>query len=64
MKAGSTLYAVRDVPVLENRVYATAEDARACGRGDVVLAQDPESGLVRNEAFDARLITYDEGYQN
>ena len=58
------LYAVERVPVLQNRVFATAAAARGCARGDVRLVQDAATGLVFNEAFDASLVEYDRHYNN
>ena len=58
------LYAVERVPVLQNRVFATAAEARDCGRGDVRLVQDATTGLIFNEAFDAALVEYDRHYNN
>ena len=62
--AARALYEVRDVPVLQNRTFESAEAARACSTGDVVLVQDPATGLISNAAFDASLVEYDTGYQN
>ena len=58
------LYAVERVPVLQNRVFATAEEARDCTRGDIRLVRDTTTGLVFNEAFDASLVEYDRHYNN
>jgi SAM-dependent methyltransferase len=58
------LYSVERVPVLQNRVFATTAEARDCVRGDVRLVQDPTTGLVFNEAFDASLVKYDRHYNN
>lgn len=64
MTARRPLYAVGQVPVLQNRVFSTAAEARSCVRGDVRLVQEPTTGLVLNEAFDASLVTYDRQYNN
>jgi len=58
------LYAQDDFPVFQNRMYATAEEARQCPRGNIRLVEDLTSGLVRNEAFDPDLVDYDSAYQN
>ena len=58
------LYAVDRVPVLQNRVFATAAEGRSCVRGEVRLVQDASTGLVFNEAFDASLVEYDRHYNN
>ncbi|MGN6520458.1 MAG: class I SAM-dependent methyltransferase [Dokdonella sp.] len=55
---------LEDIPVYQNKVFADAAAARACPRGDLVLAQDPDSGFVRNIAYDRALLAYDDSYQN
>ena len=52
------------VPVYQNKMFDTAEAARACPHGDVVLAQNLGSGLVYNRAFDPDKLNYDDSYQN
>lgn len=64
MTRQAVLYRADALPVLQNRVYPSAEAARHCPRGDVELVQDPATGLVWNRAFDPSLITYDTDYQN
>lgn len=58
------LYEAKQLPVLQNRVYDTEAEARACPKGDVRLIQDLRTGLVYNQAFRPDSITYDEAYQN
>ncbi|MEJ8847079.1 class I SAM-dependent methyltransferase [Variovorax rhizosphaerae] len=58
------LLRIVDLPVLQNRVYASAESARNSPRGDMALVQDAGSGLIFNAAFDPDLLSYDEDYQN
>jgi hypothetical protein len=58
------LYRVEHLPVFQNRVFESAQQARDCVRGDVVLVQDVLTGLVFNRAFDPGLVQYDAGYQN
>ncbi len=58
------LYEASDFPVFQNRMYDSAEEARACPRGQIRLVEDMGSGLVRNAAFDASLMQYDAAYQN
>ena len=65
--AGDTLrevYRAEQLPVLQNRMFASAEAARACARGDVVLVQSAQTGLVFNRAFRPELVEYDADYQN
>jgi SAM-dependent methyltransferase len=52
------------LPLFQNRMYDSAEAARACPRGDVVLVEDATTGLVHNAAFDAARMDYDSAYQN
>lgn len=58
------LYRAERLPVFQNRMFATAESARDCTRGDLVLVQDLVTGLVFNRAFDPELMRYDADYQN
>ena len=58
------VYRAEQLPVLQNRMFASAEAARACARGDVVLVQSAETGLVFNRAFRPELVEYDADYQN
>jgi SAM-dependent methyltransferase len=58
------LYRVEQLPVFQNRMFRTAEDARHCARGDIVLVRDLDSGLIHNQAFQPELMQYDADYQN
>lgn len=58
------VYRAEQLPVLQNRMFASAEAARACARGDVVLVQSAATGLVFNDAFAPELVEYDADYQN
>ncbi|MGC2220999.1 MAG: class I SAM-dependent methyltransferase [Methylocella sp.] len=53
-----------EVPVLMNRLYPTAADARAVPLGPLVLRRCLQCGFVWNAAFRADLIDYDEAYEN
>jgi len=53
-----------EVPVLMNRLYATAANACAARRGPLTLLRCRKCGFVWNEAFRDELITYDETYEN
>jgi hypothetical protein len=64
MMLSRELLRIDALPVLQNRVYATAAEAQASPRGNLVLVQDLASGLVFNEAFDPGLLSYDAAYQN
>ncbi|WP_297099808.1 class I SAM-dependent methyltransferase [Thermomonas sp.] len=58
------LFEARNVPAYQNKMFETREAAHACPTGDVVIAQDPASGLVRNIAYEPGILCYDETYQN
>lgn len=58
------LYRAEQLPVFQNRMFRTAQEATACARGDVDLVQDRETGLIFNNAFRPELMQYDADYQN
>jgi hypothetical protein len=58
------IYAVDQLPVLQNTTYSTADEARRCPTGRVELRRDPRTGIVTNVAFDPSKIVYDSRYQN
>lgn len=58
------LYEQQQFPVLQNRVYQTAQDAINCLKGDIKIIEDAKTGLVYNAAFNPDLMIYDEHYNN
>lgn len=58
------LYRAEQMPLFQNHMFATREEALDCETGDVVLVQDAGTGLVFNHAFEPGRIVYDEHYQN
>ncbi|MFJ2464775.1 class I SAM-dependent methyltransferase [Pseudomonas sp. NPDC087615] len=58
------LYRASGLPVLQNRTFATAQQAQASYSADIVLVQDDQSGLIFNQVFDASKLSYDVDYQN
>lgn len=58
------LFRASGLPVLQNRTFANASEAKASQKGDVVLVQDESTGLIFNDAFDPSLLLYDSNYQN
>jgi hypothetical protein len=58
------LYEQQQFPVLQNRVYETAQDAIDCPKGDIKIIEDSKTGLVYNAAFDPDLMVYDGNYNN
>ncbi len=59
-----TLYKQKQFPVLQNRVYRTVEEARACPKGNLEIVEDQKTGLVFNAAFCPELMVYDSTYNN
>jgi methyltransferase family protein len=64
LSSARVLYRQDQLPIFQNRMYATSAEARACPKGDVVLVQDLNTGLVFNSAFSTEVMTYDGNYQN
>ena len=58
------IYRVNDLPVFQNLIYPDVESAINCVRGDLVLVQNEETGLVFNQAFEPDLVYYNSEYQN
>jgi SAM-dependent methyltransferase len=58
------IFRAEGLPVLQNKMFATAAAAIACPIGDVILVQDDRTGLIFNKAFDSSRLAYDEDYQN
>jgi SAM-dependent methyltransferase len=58
------IYRVEQLPVFQNRMFRSMEEAKNCAKGDVVLVQDLETGLIFNQAFQPELMEYDADYQN
>jgi hypothetical protein len=52
------------VPVFQNKVYPSAEQALASEMGEVELVQSLVSGFVFNKAFTSHIMNYDVHYQN
>ncbi|MCX6319805.1 MAG: class I SAM-dependent methyltransferase [Bacteroidetes bacterium] len=58
------LFVQKSVPVFQNKVYGTAEQAAGAVCGDVVMQIHPQEGIVINSAFDPTVMQYDADYQN
>lgn len=58
------LYQQQGLPIFQNRMYESSDEAKNCLRGDIELVEDQLTGLVYNKAFDASLMVYDSNYQN
>jgi SAM-dependent methyltransferase len=59
-----SLYHVAGLPLFQNKLFATEEEARTCACGDIDLVQDERTGLVFNAAFRPELLDYDLAYDN
>jgi SAM-dependent methyltransferase len=60
----ATIFRVDNLPIFQNHMFRTAEEARKCATGNVVLVQDPSTGLIFNKEFRSDLLQYDSAYQN
>ncbi|HNY27448.1 MAG TPA: class I SAM-dependent methyltransferase [Candidatus Sumerlaeota bacterium] len=58
------IYRTDQLPVLQNRMFSSEQEALACPKGDIHLVQDMRTGLIFNSAFDPSLIDYGPDYQN
>ena len=58
------LFEAERLPILQNRTFATRKEAVESPAGDVILVQDPRTGLIYNTAFDPSQMIYGEHYQN
>jgi SAM-dependent methyltransferase len=64
MTSWTELYRADQFPVFQNRMFDSAEEAIACPKGDILLAQSHLTGLISNILFQPELLVYDENYQN
>lgn len=55
---------VPSVPVHVGALWPSAEAARACPRGDLVMGNCAQCGFIHNLAFDAELADYSKPYDN
>ena len=58
------IYEVKSIPIFQNKVYASARQAKAVTTSAVSLMHCQNCDFVHNADFDPALITYDENYQN
>ena len=59
-----SIYLQTNLPIFQNRMYDSAEEARNCPTGDICLIENNDTGLIYNDAFNASLLDYDSSYQN
>jgi hypothetical protein len=64
MKRYRELYQADQLPVFQNRMFHSPKEARDCVKGDVVLVQDLQTGLIFNQSFKPELMQYTSDYQN
>jgi SAM-dependent methyltransferase len=64
MPTGSTIFTGVGYPVLQNRTFDRYADARASATGEIVLKQDPRTGIIHNAAFRPELVVYNGDYDN
>lgn len=57
-REAAAFLALEAMPVLIGQQFASADEARACGRGPIRLAFCPRCSFVWNTAFDAGRLTY------
>jgi len=58
------IYSVSDIPVFQNKVYATVSEAQNVITGNVDLVMCSNCGFVFNAAFERKAMDYDAQYQN
>lgn len=64
MTRQNELYRVNDLPVFQNKMYSSINEAKNCVKGNVNLVQDLDTGFIYNIEFDPKLMVYDSDYQN
>jgi hypothetical protein len=62
--SSALVFTQQGVPVFQNKVYPSVEDAMNAPKGNVELVQSEVSGFIFNRAFDPSLMKYDQNYQN
>ena len=58
------LYRLNELPIFQNRMYESETEAKACLKGDMLLVEDQDTGLIYNMDFRPELMKYDSHYQN
>lgn len=64
MNQTQEIYRINQLPIFQNRMYDSEEEAINCPRGDMRLVEDFNTGLIYNSAFHSELMQYDHQYQN
>ena len=63
-QSGAPIDSAVTVPVMMNRVYGSAQDARNAARATLSLARCQDCGFVWNSRFEPSIMAYDESYEN
>jgi Methyltransferase domain len=58
------IYRAEQFPVFQNRMFNSEAEAKNCAKGDILLVQSLETGLIFNQAFKPELMQYGTDYQN
>jgi 2-polyprenyl-3-methyl-5-hydroxy-6-metoxy-1,4-benzoquinol methylase len=58
------LFHQENVPINQNLLYSTVEEARNAKIGELDIHYDENTGLIYNRAFNVNLINYSEEYNN
>ena len=58
------LFSTKNLPLFQNCVFETKQDAINCKTGEVNLVQNVETGLIYNSKFENDLMVYGEFYEN
>jgi len=58
------IFSTQDIPVFQNKVYATVSEAQNVMTGNVDLDMCSNCGFVFNAAFNGKVMSYDAQYQN
>lgn len=60
----SLIYRMQDIPVFQNKVYSSREDAKNAQTANVSLMLCQHCGFVFNSDFNMNIMNYDTQYQN
>jgi len=63
-KHSQTFFRLTGAPVSIGVQWPSAEQARACGKGDLHLGFCPSCGFIWNQAFDSNRLEYSQRYDN
>jgi len=58
------LFRVTNLPLFQNKMFPDKDSARECLKGDIILVQNLDTGLIYNASFDSARLEYDADYQN